>query len=196
MERKTVELKNFNIRKVKIEIEGTSPLIVNKFSAKAQQMIEDKQQGKSKTSKHEIKNPSECFENAKHKSPLGWDGFPAAGFKAAMTRGAKAIGLVMKDTQTSFFIEADCSETQLVHVHGKCRMRTDMVRVGNGAADVRYRPEYPKWNVGLTIEYNEGMVSIDQIHQMVQAAGYGCGIGEMRPERTKFNFGRFRIKGS
>ncbi len=193
---KQIDLKEFNIRRVVIEIEGTSPLITNKFSAKAQKMMEDKQQGKAKTSKHAIKNPEEDYENAKHKSPQGWDGFPAAGFKAATIRGAKAIGLVMKDTQTSLFIEADCMETQLVRIHGKSRMRTDMVRVGQGVADVRYRPEYPKWSAALTFEYNEGIVSVEQIHQMVQAAGYGCGVGEMRPERTKFGFGRFKIKGT
>ena len=191
-----INLKDFNIRRVIIEIEGTSPLITHKFSEKARKMIEDKQQGKSKTSKHEIRNPEEDYENAKHKSPQGWDGFPAAGFKAAMLRGAKAIGLVMKDTQTSLFIEADCMETQLVRINGKSRMRTDMVRIGMGSADVRYRPEYIKWEAALTVEYNEGMVSVEQIHQMVQAAGYGCGIGEMRPERTKFGFGRFKIKGT
>jgi hypothetical protein len=26
------------------------------------------------------------------------------------------------------------------------------------------------------------------------AAGYGCGIGEMRPEKTKFNYGRFKVR--
>jgi len=198
MERKAkqIDLKDFNIRRVIIEIVGTSPLITHKFSEKARKMMEDKQQGKSKTSKHEIRIPEEDYENAKHKSPQGWDGFPAAGFKAAMIRGAKAIGLIMKDTQTSLFIEADCMETQLVRINGKSRMRTDMVRVGNGSADVRYRPEYLEWSAALTVEYNEGIVSVEQIHQMIQAAGYGCGIGEMRPERTKFGFGRFKIKGT
>jgi len=198
MERKAkqIDLKDFNIRRVIIQIVGTSPLITHKFSEKARKMMEDKQQGKSKTSKHEIRIPEEDYENAKHKSPQGWDGFPAAGFKAAMIRGAKAIGLVMKDTQTSLFIEADCMETQLVRINGESRMRTDMVRVGNGAADVRYRPEYLEWSAILTVEYNEGIVSVEQIHQMIQAAGYGCGIGEMRPERTKFGFGRFKIKGT
>ncbi len=190
----SVELKNFKIRNVSVEVIGTSPLIVHAFSEKARKMIEAKQQGKSKNAKHAIRVPEEDFESAKHKSPLGWDGFPAAGFKAAMTRGAKMIGLVMKDVQTNFFIQADCSETQLVKINGKCRMRTDMVRIGMGSADVRYRPEYPKWTATLVIEFNEGMVSLEQIYQMVSAAGYGVGVGEMRPERTKFGFGRFTLK--
>lgn len=191
-----VSIPSFKIKMVQIPIVGVSPLIVHKFSEKAQKMIEDKQQGAAKNAKHELRQPEEDYEGAKHKSPLGWEGFPAAGFKAAMIRGAKMIGLVMKDTQTAFFVKADCEETQLVKINAKARMRTDMVRVGMGSADIRYRPEYVDWSATLTIEFNEGVLSIDQLHQLVQAAGYGCGIGEMRPERTKFGYGRFKIKGT
>ncbi len=192
---KQIELKEFKIRSVKIKIKGISPLITHKFSEKAMRMMQDKQAGKSKTSKHEIKNPEADFEGAKHKSPLGFDGFPAAGFKAAMIRGAKMTGLVMKDVQGLFFIQADCPETQIVKIdYSECRMRTDMVRIGMGSADIRYRPEYLDWSADLLIEYNEGGISLDQIFQMLAAAGYGVGIGEMRPERGgRYTFGRFEL---
>jgi hypothetical protein len=190
---KSVEVLEFSIREVKIPIVGISPLIIHAWSAKAMREISDKQAGKAKNKKHDIRVPEDDFEQAKHKSPEGWDGFPAAGFKAAMIRGAKMIGMVMKDTQTSFFIKADCEETQLVRIYGDCRMRTDMVRVGMGSADIRYRPEYPEWSAILTVEFNSGVVSLNQIYQLVKAAGYGCGIGEMRPEKTKFNYGRFKL---
>ena len=193
-QKKSVEVLEFAIKTVAIPIIGISPLIIHAWSVKAMREIADKQAGKAKNKKHDIRVPEEDYENAKHKSPQGWDGFPAAGFKAAMIRGAKMIGLVMKDTQTSFFIKADCEETQLVRINGESRMRTDMVRVGMGSADIRYRPEYPEWSADLTIEYNSGVVSVDQIFQLVKAAGYGCGVGEMRPEKTKFNYGRFRLK--
>ena len=190
---KKVEVMEFAIREVQIPISGVSPLIVHKWSEKVKREMADKQAGKAKNKKHEIRVPEEDFEQAKHKSSEGWDGFPAAGFKAALIRGAKMIGMVMKDTQTSFFIKADCEETQLVRIYGDCRMRTDMVRVGMGSADIRYRPEYPEWSAVLTVEFNSGVVSLDQIYQLVKAAGYGCGIGEMRPEKTKFNYGRFKL---
>lgn len=189
----SVEVVEFSIRQVTIPITGISPLIVHAWSEKSKKMIADKQAGKAKNKKHEIRQPEEEYEAAKHVSVSGWEGFPAAGFKAAMIRGAKMIGMVMKDTQTAFFINADCEETQLVRIHGESRMRTDMVRVGMGASDIRYRPEYPEWYAELNIEFNEGIISIDQIHQLVKAAGYGCGVGEMRPEKGKFNYGRFKL---
>lgn len=193
MKTQKIEVIEFAIDTVTIPIVGISPLIVHAWSEKSKKMISDKQAGKAKNKKHDIRQPEEEYEAAKHKSVSGWDGFPAAGFKAAMIRGAKMIGMVMKDTQQAFFINADCEETQLVRINGESRMRTDMVRVGMGSSDIRYRPEYPEWNAELNIEYNSGVVSLDQIHQLVKAAGYGCGVGEMRPEKGKFNYGRFKL---
>ena len=190
---KSVEILEFSIREVVIPIVGISPLIIHAWTEKSKREMADKQAGKAKNKKHDIRIPEEDYEQEKHKSPLGWEGFPAAGFKAAMIRGAKMIGMEMKSTQTSFFIQADCEETQLVRINGESRIRTDMVRVGMGRADIRYRPEYPVWSANLTIEFNAGVVSLDQIYQLVKAAGYGCGIGEMRPEKGKFNFGRFKL---
>lgn len=189
----SVQIKEFDIKQVVIPIRNISPLIINKFSNKAQQEILDKQLGKAKNKKHDVKDPNADYENAKHISSEGWEGFPASGFKAAMIRAAKMIGMVMKDTQTAFFVQADDEETQLVRIYGDSRMRQDMVRVGMGSADVRFRPEYVKWEANLTIEFNEGVLSLDQIYQLVKAAGYGCGVGEMRPEKGKFNYGRFAL---
>lgn len=192
-QKKSVEVVDFAIREVKIPIVSVSPLIVHAFSKKAQGMIEGKQQGQAKNKKHELRNPEDDYEQARHKSPLGFDGFPAGGFKKAMVRGAKMVGLIMKDAQTSFFVKADCEEKQLVRIDGEPHMNTSMVRIGMGTADVRYRPEYPKWSAVLTIEFNEGMLSLDQIFQMVKAAGYGCGIGELRPEKCGGSYGRFKL---
>jgi hypothetical protein len=190
---KKLEVTEFRIKEIAVNIRSVSPLIVHAWSEKAKKQITDKQSGKAKSSKHDVRNPEEDYRQAKHTSPQGWEGFPASGFKAAMIRGAKNIGLVMKDMQTSFFIKADCEETQLIRIHGEPRMRTDMVRVGMGTADIRYRPEYPEWKATLMIEFNEGIVSAEQVLQMIRAAGYGCGIGEMRPEKGKFSYGRFEL---
>lgn len=192
--RTTVQLPDFDIQQMEVRVTGISPLVANKFSEKAKTQMREKHEGIAvKNKKHEVRKPFEEVEAARHRSVAGWEGFPAAGFKAAIIRGGKMIGQVMKDAQTSIFIKADCEETQLVRIDGKSRMRTDMVRIGMGVAQVRYRPEYPQWSATLVIEFNRGMISREQILQMIRAGGYGCGIGEMRPERTKMQFGRFDI---
>jgi hypothetical protein len=191
MSKTTVTVQELDIRTVVIPIKGRSPLIVNQFSNKAKQMILDGQTGKAKNKKHDLKVPENDYQNSKHISAQGWEGFPAAGFKGAMIRAAKALGMVMTDVRTAFFIQADDELTQLVRIHGESRMRQDMVRVGMGQADIRFRAEYPEWEANLTVEFNAGVLSVDQVYQLVKTAGYGNGIGEMRPEKGKFNYGRF-----
>lgn len=190
---KTVEIVDFSIREVTIPIVGISPLIVHAWSEKSKKMIADKQAKKAKSAKHEIRNPEEEYQQAKHISADYWEGFPAAGFKGAIERAAKIIGLVMKDTRMAIWVYGNCSQTDLIRIYGKSRMRTDMVRVGMGTSDIRYRPEYPEWTAELPISYNEGMLSLDQVFQLVKAAGFCCGVGEMRPEKGKFNYGRFKL---
>lgn len=192
MKKNQVTINEFNIKSFEIKIKGISPLIVHNFDQKITLAMEAKQQGKAKTEKHKIRVPEDDFEGAKHKSPLGFEGFPAGGFKKAFIRGAKMTGLVMKDAQMAFFVKADCEETQLVKINGDCRMRTDMVRVGIGSADIRYRPEYLNWNATIKVEFNEGLISVEQILQCVKAAGYGCGIGDWRPEKGG-GYGRFEL---
>jgi hypothetical protein len=192
--KKQVEIIEFEIKQVSIPIKGISPLIVHKFSEKAEKMIADKQAGAAKNKKHAIRVPEDDYNGARHISPLGWDGFPSAGFKGAMIRGAKVTGMEMKSTQQAFFVNADCAETQLTRIEGEARMRTDMVRVGMGSADIRYRPEYVSWAAVLNVEFNAGILSLDQLFQIVKAAGYSCGIGEMRPEKGKFGYGRWKLK--
>jgi hypothetical protein len=191
---KSVRILDFTIKEVAIDIVGISPLIVHAWSEKSKKMIRDKKEGAAKNKKHELWSANDEYESSKHRSPQGWEGFPATGFKAAMIRGAKMIGLEMKTTQMAFFIRADCAETQLIRIIGDSRLREDMVRVGMGSADLRIRAEYPVWSATLVVEFNEGIISLDQVYQLVKAAGYGCGIGEMRPEKGKFNYGRFALK--
>ena len=42
----------------------------------------------------------------------------------------------------------------MVRIHGTPEIREDMVRVGMGAADLRYRGEFKEWSVILPIRFN------------------------------------------
>jgi hypothetical protein len=193
MKKQTVEIKELKTREVEIPIKGISPLLVHSFSEKKRKEILDRQNKKARNSKHESRDPESEMEDAKHKSQQGWEGFPAYGFKLSMIRAGKNLGLVMKDLYTSFFVEPDCYETDLIKIDGESELDERIEIVSNGAPDIRYRPIYNDWAAKLTITFNEGVVSLDQIYQMVHAAGWGVGIGEHRPEKKGGNLGRFRI---
>lgn len=73
-------------------------------------------------------------------------------------------------------------------------MREDMVRIGMGSADLRYRGEFRNWYIDCVLEYNaNGAMSLEQIINCINAGGYVCGIGEWRPEKDG-NFGMFHVE--
>jgi hypothetical protein len=78
---------------------------------------------------------------------------------------------------------------QLIEIKGANPvMRQDMVKVGMGAADIRYRAEFSEWYCDMQIRYNlNGDKTIDQIVNILNAGGYCCGVGEWRPERDGQN---------
>ena len=72
-------------------------------------------------------------------------------------------------------------------------MRQDMVKVGMGSADIRYRGEFQNWSAEFLLSFNEnGNYSIDHIVNFLNAGGYVCGLGEWRPERDG-QYGMFHV---
>lgn len=71
-------------------------------------------------------------------------------------------------------------------------MREDTVRVGMGTADLRFRAEFERWAAVLRIQHNANVISAAQVANLIQAGGFGVGIGDWRPERDGVN-GRFHV---
>lgn len=188
-ERVAVAIERIDIKRTSIKIVGDSPLITHAWSPKAKQMMLDKQMKKGTQAK-EAKDPERDYEESIYRLPDGRPGFPAVGIKAAAIRGAKSLGMVMADMRAAFHVEGD-----LLPIDGEPQPREDMVRVGMGTADIRYRAEFLTWSITLPITYNARRISLDQIVTMLDAGGFGTGIGEWRPERDG-QFGRFHVEGA
>ena len=183
-----VRPERIDVQRLKIRIVGDSPLITHAWSTKAKQMMLDKQMKKGMQAKA-AKNPQQDYEESLYRLADGSCGFPAIGVKAAAIRGAKGLGMVMSDTKAAFHIDGD-----LLKINGEPHPREDMVRVGMGTADTRYRGEFTDWSIDLPITFNARIVSAEQIVAMLDAGGFGTGIGEWRPEKDG-QFGRFHVEG-
>ena len=70
-------------------------------------------------------------------------------------------------------------------------MRRDIVRLENGVADIRFRAFYPKWKAKVHVQYNKRAISQEQLLALIDAAGFGVGIGEWRPGAPKSESGQF-----
>lgn len=191
-----------NVQVAKVKIRGTAPLIVHAWSEKARRMIEDKQQKKAKGPK-EARDPKADFESALYVAEEGWYGVPACAFKAALVGAARQVdGLSMVMAKRTFFVLGDGKSkggghelTRIIH-NNPPRMRTDMVRLESGVADVRYRPEFDPWSATLTVRFNAGLLSAEQLLNLIALAGSWEGICEWRPSAPNSatgSYGTFEV---
>jgi len=195
-----VTIPPMNIQSMEIVLVGDSPLIVHAWSDKAKKMMLDKQMKKAMPKK-EAKNPeldvidSLYWYSAKPKSATLADlakaefGFPTIAFKAAAVDACSHVdGMTKVGARGAFHIDGD-----LVKIEGTPTPREDMVRVGMGVADIRYRAEFRMWRVRLPIRYNANLISPEQLVNLYEAAGFGIGVGEHRPQRDG-SCGRFHVR--
>ena len=208
-----IEIRPIEIKKVTIRIVGDTPLIMHAWSEKAKRMMLEAQMGVAKGKKKEAKNPIDDFIRSMYwLTPMPEDGtmesfeeaiangarfgFPVTAFKQAAISAAYRMGWA-KDKMSmrgAFFIDSD--ENGMIEIHSDTpEMREDMVKVGMGTADIRYRGEFKNWYADLTISYNaNGQYSLENIVNIINAGGYVCGVGEWRPERDGQN-GMFHVAG-
>src|SRR3990167_9976043 len=180
-----------NIKSLSVEIEGTSPLIFHRWSEKAKQMILDKQMKKA-TKGRETKNPEKDVEESYYKDSEGRIAFPALCIKQAMVNAVRNVeGGTMTLLRGSVFVAGD--KDGLIPVNYKKKMgRSDMVRVGKGSADIRFRGQVNDWSMKFTIKFNADVISAEQVLNLLNIAGFSCGLGEWRPEKSG-DFGTFQV---
>lgn len=188
---KVINIPRPNIEQMKVSIKGTAPLIFNKFSEKAKQMILDKQLKKAKTGR-EAKDPQADYQNSYYRNKDGKIAFPATNIKQAIVDSARNVeGLPMTLLRGAVFVLGD--EDGFIEVkYEEEGMRQDMVRVGMGSADVRFRGQVKGWSMEFLIKYNASVLSNEQILNLLQYAGFSCGLGEWRPQKNG-DYGTFEI---
>lgn len=210
-ETEVVEIRPLDIKEVNIKIVGDSPLIVHAWSEKAKRMMLESQMKATKTKARELRDPfadyidsmywltekpestPEAFEMAV-KNGAKW-GFPVTAIKMAGNSAAFRLGWVRNQMglRGAYFLKSDFGDMAQIITENPPVMREDMVRVGMGTADLRYRAEFRDWSMELTLEYNaSGDMTMEQIVNVINAGGYTTGLGEWRPEKDG-TFGRFHI---
>lgn len=204
-----VEVPRLNIETVELRLVGLSPLVTHKWSDKAKRLMEQKQQKKAKQAR-EAKVPAHDFVSALYwldgepEMPSDADeamalalesvkgarfGFPTVAFKASAVAGAGFVdGITKVGTRGSFHVLGEFAEIE----SGPPLMRQDMVRVGMGTADIRYRPEFTEWATTLSIQLNTSAMSVEQMVNLFNVGGFACGVGEFRPEKNG-PWGRYTV---
>jgi len=196
----TLQIPKIDTRQMVLRLVGDSPLISHAWSQKAIGMMLDKQMKKAKAAK-DAKDPWQDFCDSlywvspKPAKPTEKDvtkakfGFPCVAFKAAAVGACRfSDGIKMTEARGAFHVNGEIVQI----LADPPKMRQDMVRVGMGTADVRFRGEFSEWATELTVSYNAAALSPEQIVNLFNLAGFGVGVGEWRPEKDG-SYGRFHV---
>lgn len=188
-----IEIPRIDAETLIVPIVGTSPLIIHRFSEKAKKQMLDAMQGR-KTPK-QAKDPEAEYEAAFYRTNDNGYGIPVIAFKAATIGGARFFaGVTMTLLRQVLFFRGEVGQDgqQLAIIDGEPKMREDVVRVGNGGTDLRYRPEFSEWKTELRVTYVTSQLTQASVLSLIDAGGMGVGVGEWRPEK-KGDMGTYAI---
>lgn len=192
-----LDLPPLKLAHAELAIIGDTSLIVHAWSQKAkEQML--LQQMKLPRSR-EPKDPVDAFLRSMYRTDTNHYGIPAVGIKNAMVTACTSVeGITKTAARQAFIIVGERGKTKAAFADlfspqdlqrllspNPPTLREDMVRlagIGN-TADLRYRAEFWPWACKLTIRYNQNVLSIDQLANLLNTAGFGVGLCEWRPER-------------
>jgi len=210
-----------DIRLMQLKIVGDSQLIVNKFPVKITKQLEEKKEGKASGHRpKENRNPVEEYlmslhfinpsdednifskKIAPHKIEPGQIypglkdgqfGFPAKGIKKSSLDACRHLDITKTWTRGAYFVIGN-----LVQIRGSVpKMARDPVRIGRNIPSVTYRGIFDPWWMTLTIRYNYGVITPEQIVNIFNHAGFCSGLGEDRPSspNNPGSNGMFHVEG-
>ncbi len=147
MVKKEVTIKAPNFETAEFTIIGNTPYVQNAFPQKAKNQMKEKQESGEKAKKgkaREAKDFQECYAQAQHISKEGWNGIPAAGFRAAMISACRIVGFKMTLAKLAVFVLADGIDkndgSPLVKIiRGEPHYVEHSVRLETGVTDIRAR---------------------------------------------------------
>lgn len=189
-----VQIDRIPAETIQVPIVGTTPLIVNRFDEKHRRQMLDAMQGRK--APKQIKNPEADYEAAFYRLKDGRFGFPAVAFKQCTVGAARFYGkdVTMTALKQFLFFRGEPGEDgqMLVPIEGEPHMREDVVTVGRGGSDLRYRPEFSEWKANLVVTYVTSALTRGSVLSLIDAGGLGVGVGEWRPQKNG-DFGTFQI---
>lgn len=213
-----VKLPEIDFKTVEITLYGTSPLVTHPFPLKAMKQIEDKQMGVAKTTRHDIRQPwkdlgeslywlteppaeftEESITTAMNEGAVF--GFHVGGVKDSAISAAVRRGLIKNapmarglfrilGTKQDYLYKKNCLAIKSTQPPV---MRKDCLSTFSSGADMRYRPQFDEWSIDVTIEYDAGAITLEQLLMWFKLGGFACGLGENRAEKGE-GWGSYTIE--
>ena len=180
-------------------VKGISPLQTHRFGETALTDLRDSIIGKAKkVGKKKVRDPEQEYKESMYLYGSGTVAVPATMFKAAMVNAVRLVhGLTMAQVKQMIFTFGTDSEfPEFCAVTGvEPEMHEVIVPTGGTSrgSTLSYRAIFPVgWEIMVGIEFLPGSISLEQVANLLNLAGFSVGIGCQRPERGG-QYGRFGI---
>lgn len=174
------------MKKIEIEIEGTSSLLMNRFRDKQISEKTKKRAGEQK----EMDVNEKLYENN------GKPYIPARYLEGCMIEAAKQQKIVGKGKATySKYVGATIHiEPEAILLDpGKWQPYTiAAVNPMTKGRMVVTRPRFDSWSLSFSVICEDDDISVDTVEKILTYGGQFVGIGDWRPDK-KGKFGKFRI---
>jgi len=171
-----VNLAPINIKRAVFSIRGKTPLLIDKMPSDTLQAIQDKQTGKSKSSK-KVRDIAKEIDQAIHRTASGKIGFPAAGFKFGMIESTSFVGDKFFSKKLIKGLQIVNQEDGLVPIEFK---KQDIL-IHNIESNTKHTPQFHDWSCTLDIQFDANNVSEQDIAALINYAGFYYGVGIWSP---------------
>lgn len=180
------------IERIKVTVEGISPLLQNQLTDETQLQIESSSKTSMKTKKKQM-TPREAAESVCYRDNKGEMYQPSTQMFAACINAGKyhKIGRKQLDRHVAACFTI---EEQLLY-HGTNDFEVDSRWVRNPftkGVQIKHRPRFDQWKLTFHLLLDDEIIDVDTAYSIVQDAGRRVGIGDFRPQ-CRGPFGKFVI---
>lgn len=194
--------------KAQITITGDSDLILNKMRDSTSQALADKQEGKAQGTKQNVNKYEHLISSIHWLKELPEDieyteetwkdlvannipGYPSSGLKKAC---CDAVVRVIGETySTKFNANMQILDSFIPVTFESIAIDKSLFSPVKGSPVLCYRNVFHNWEATFTIKYIPDNYSLDQIIEVINCAGFACGIGSHRPSSKGGSNGMFHV---
>lgn len=194
-----------NMQTAEFLLIGTAPLVICRFSYKAQEQMRAAQAAGEggKKRKKVAKDFDALYEESHYISTEGWHGVHASSIRNGLIATCRVSPAKMTIAKMSIFALADGisrdDQVPLIRIlDAQPRKVEHTVRNATGVADIRVRTMYEAWKMRVRVQFDADQFSPLSVANLMHRFGVQCGIGEGRPFSKSSNgmgWGTFRIAG-
>ena len=218
-----IVIQPLNLGRLKLKLRGTSPLVVHNFSRKSRIEMLERQMQSGAVKSREPRCPEEEFlqaiywvdgdpptphvneeTGARTYRPgeviaalkAGTFGMPASGLKNAIISACRNTDMTMTQMHQTIFVNGfDDPDWLLIDSKKLPEMDSRICRLAGKARTPieRFRPMWKQWETTIRVEWDRGLLSEEQVVNLISIAGFFVGLCEGRPEKSSLGWGRFEV---